>query len=1064
MKTCGKEALLVGLFLVCWAECAGAGAATGREYTGDFVLNRETPVNLAAGTPAHPRLVEISWLRIEPVYGNAWALTARVGWSPVAEATWSIRIELLDDKGNILTHSRDRATTFTGKADGSKPGALHYAELGLDPMHWEMRRHAARVRVILEPAVTPPANPSGNHSVVVSIIDAGSRKPIPGVVVVARASHRGRQDRAHVYLHRTDAQGECRVAFDRTDLRVASVSAQKPGYAAFSKSWSGRYSSLLVTPPLTELPERHVLAMPPAQTIGGTVQDPSGRPIAGAEVRVNVDLEEAYGGVSVSRCLDTDREGHWRVDGIPVAADPIRLGFSHPDYLGDEWANTRVTGGDVPALRDLKYVTTMTRGLTVSGRVLDDEGRPVPRAAVVLARAYSGGFQYGRTDTLTDASGQFRFGCARNDLTDSTPDGGSTGVLVEVPGYLPALQRAVVEPNLAPLEFRLRRGRALTVRVVDANDRPLAGAWTVVHVLREDPRYGLWREDTDEQGRFVIPNVPDHEICLTVGKSGYRTIRDHVLAASEGRPVVTMKTSPCLRGSVLDAGTGKPIPAFEIVAVPPDPERMEAGGPYPFKDGRFELVFDEPRTGMDSLELKVLAVGYKPATSGSVRLEGTRSVEFKLTADPSFDAQALRRERGGLRSSEPTVVTGAVVDPNGRPVPQAEVILVGPFHSQVASDAEGRFKLRLPMMGRMPEEMVPHIIARDRERNLAVASEFDATAAEDLVVKLAPGTILSGRITDAQGQGLPAARISLIFRAGRTGFSLPETAQSDADGRYEIRGMPGGQSLFVIATVEGYGQASVSVQTVEAVSDRIELETMVLQVANLDISGTVVDSNDKPVPGARLFSYGSGQPQRQVQSDGQGRFVIRGVCAGAVQIQANTSGRDRTNLFGLVRTEGGAADVKIVIGSRGSAGSYVPARPPSLVGKLLPALADVGIESPADAYKDRKLLLCFFDVDQRPSRNCLATLAGRAEELRQKDVILLGVQAGDADRSALEQWLKGRSIDVPVGRIEADVKKTTFAWGVRSLPWLILTDTQHKVVAEGFAVGELDAKVEPAGP
>ena len=1068
MRTCATKVLLVGLFFVCLTEGAlYAGAAAEREYTGDFALNREIPVNLAAGTAEHPRLVEVSWVRIEPVYGNCWLPTARVGWSSSADATWRIRIELLDDKGGMLHHARDEPMTFTATADDASPPAMIYAEVGLDPMQWEYRRHAAQIRVILEPAVAPPADPSASFPVVVCAVDAQSRRPLADATVIARASRQGATIRAHTFLHRTNGQGECQVAFAKTGLRVASVSVQKQGYATLLKNWSASYSSFLATPSLTELPARHVLALTPAQTIGGTVQDQSGQPIAGAQVTVEVHLEETSGVASVNRCLYTDQEGRWRVDGIPADADPIRLGFSHPNYLGDEWANTRITGGDLPAIRDLKHVTTMTRGLTVSGRVLDDQGRPVPRAAVVLARAYSGGFQYGRTDTLTDTSGQFRFGCARNDLTDSTPDGGSTGVLVEVPGYLPALQRVVVEPNLTPLEFRLRRGRALTVRVVDANDRPLAGAWTVAHLLREDPRYGLWHEETDEQGQFVIPNAPDHEIRLTVGKSGYRTVRDQVLAASEGRPVVAMVASPRIQGNVLDAGTGKPVSSFDVVAVPPESRRMDTGGPYPFKDGRFELTFDEIRADMDSLELKVLAVGYKPATSGSLRLEGTRTLEFKLTADPSFDAQALRRERGGLRPSEPTVVAGTVVDPNGRPVSQVDVVVVGPSYSQATSDAEGRFKLRLPPtmgLGRMPEQMVPHLIARDREHDLAVAAEFDATATEDLVVKLAPGTILSGRITDAQGKGLPASRMSLVFRTGTMGFGLPETAQSDADGRYEIRGVPGGQSLSVSATVEGYGQASVSVQTAQAVSDRIELETMVLQVANLDINGTVVDPNDQPVPAARLYCYGQGQPNRQVQADGQGRFVIRGVCAGTVQIQANNMGRDRTNLFGFVSAEGGASDVKIVISPRGSPGRYVPAKPSSLVGKALPALADVGIDSPADAYKDRKLLLCFFDVDQRPSRNCLATLAKRAEDLEQKGVTVLGVQAAETDRGALEQWLKNQNIAVPVGTIKADVKRTTFAWGVQSLPWLILTDVQHKIVAEGFTVADLDAKIEASKP
>ncbi len=114
-------------------------------FEGDFALHREIPMGLAAGTRDLPRLVEVEWVRVEPVYGNAWGLTARVGWSSAAEATWSVRVELLDDKGGLLKHSLDRPTTLTGKADESHQDAMRYAEVGLDPMHWEMRRHAAKI-------------------------------------------------------------------------------------------------------------------------------------------------------------------------------------------------------------------------------------------------------------------------------------------------------------------------------------------------------------------------------------------------------------------------------------------------------------------------------------------------------------------------------------------------------------------------------------------------------------------------------------------------------------------------------------------------------------------------------------------------------------------------------------------------------------------------------------------------------------------------------------------------------------------------------------------------------
>ncbi len=136
---------------------------------------------------------------------------------------------------------------------------------------------------------------------------------------------------------------------------------------------------------------------------------------------------------------------------------------------------------------------------------------------------------------------------------------------------------------------------------------------------------------------------------------------------------------------------------------------------------------------------------------------------------------------------------------------------------------------------------------------------------------------------------------------------------------------------------------------------------------------------------------------------------------------------------------------------------------PSLVGKPLPSLADVGFESAADSTKEQAVLLCFFDMNQRPSRNAVLQLAKRVDELKQKGVTLIAVQAADVDAVALEQWVKDQGLAIPLGSIKTDVNKTTFAWGVQSLPWLILTDKGHNVTAGGFSIGDLDGILAKTG-
>jgi len=137
--------------------------------------------------------------------------------------------------------------------------------------------------------------------------------------------------------------------------------------------------------------------------------------------------------------------------------------------------------------------------------------------------------------------------------------------------------------------------------------------------------------------------------------------------------------------------------------------------------------------------------------------------------------------------------------------------------------------------------------------------------------------------------------------------------------------------------------------------------------------------------------------------------------------------------------------------------------PISLIGKPLPGFEGLGLEIKPEQTKDKMILVCFFDMNQRPSRRCIMELAKQADQLKQKGVIVIALQAFKVDENALNEWVKKQNILFLVGMIEGDAEKMRFVWGVRSLPWLILTDKEHAVRAEGFALEQLDEKIKQAG-
>jgi len=135
---------------------------------------------------------------------------------------------------------------------------------------------------------------------------------------------------------------------------------------------------------------------------------------------------------------------------------------------------------------------------------------------------------------------------------------------------------------------------------------------------------------------------------------------------------------------------------------------------------------------------------------------------------------------------------------------------------------------------------------------------------------------------------------------------------------------------------------------------------------------------------------------------------------------------------------------------------YAPTAPVRRLGSL----RDIEIDFDLDKATGRRLLVCFFDVSQRPSRHCVESLARRADELSGRGVTIIAVQATAREENKLKAWVAEQGIRLPVGRLKGDVDTVKSAWGIKSLPWLILTDEKHVVRAEGFPVDELDGRIE----
>jgi hypothetical protein len=84
----------------------------------------------------------------------------------------------------------------------------------------------------------------------------------------------------------------------------------------------------------------------------------------------------------------------------------------------------------------------------------------------------------------------------------------------------------------------------------------------------------------------------------------------------------------------------------------------------------------------------------------------------------------------------------------------------------------------------------------------------------------------------------------------------------------------------------------------------------------------------------------------------------------------------------------------------------------------------------------------------------------QAATLRQQGVAILGVQTLVTSGEIFNEWRSENPVSFQVGRATENSPKTKWVMDAPSLPWLMLTDTQHRVASEGFTLEELDEELK----
>lgn len=406
--------------------------------------------------------------------------------------------------------------------------------------------------------------------------------------------------------------------------------------------------------------------------------------------------------------------------------------------------------------------------------------------------------------------------------------------------------------------------------------------------------------------------------------------------------------------------------------------------------------------------------------------------------------RAVRHHAGEQQGR--AVVSGTVVDPEGSGLGGVVLDLCPHGVHPAVSDNAGRFSIRWNTHSSDPGAV---LIARHVERGLAGLLEVDGSR-EGVTLELGPGFAVHGLVKDERGKPLRRAAVSVVVWHGSMGSSPSELrVDTGRAGAFELGPLPREGKFTLSISADGHGRGSWEFYGDEAAGNRVEAPDTVLREANKEIRGTVVDVDGEPVAGGRVYCYGNEQPHRETNTDAKGRFVLEGVCEGELSVSAHT----KDGGYGNTRADGGETDVEVVIGERGGSVREPVKRPASLRGEPLPDLAGLGVAGLPGSPRADQLLVCFWDREQRPSRRCIAGLTSMVDELRRAGFTPVAIDLCDPLSDLPPRALPFASAQL---KSSPELRET---WGIRGLPWIIVTGADGVVTHDGVSLADVRAQV-----
>ncbi|NND97281.1 MAG: carboxypeptidase regulatory-like domain-containing protein [Pirellulaceae bacterium] len=350
------------------------------------------------------------------------------------------------------------------------------------------------------------------------------------------------------FVVESDDDGKITLDLPKPTSRM-TFTVEVPGYGPYYGHWNPKQTGVA-------LPPKFTAELESAWTVGGIVVDEQGKPVAGVEVDPSIKFRRRpgdTGSTGVGTRIFTDDRGQWQFEMVPDSKADVWVEVSHREFKPHRLALSRdkyaLNEGQSPSAK-----VVLPRGLTIAGRVTDEAGKPIEGALVRTK------FLNDKRSATTNVDGEYQInGCEDR----------RARVVVSAKGYAVDMAAVRVDAAMKPVDFELKPGGHVRIRVVDAEGKGLRKARIFFQSWRGG-RYEYFEFDhvgqyTDENGVWEWDEAPLDEFEADICHPNGMQLSAQRIVARDEEYVFEPPGYLVVSGLVVDAETKQRIDRFQVV-------------------------------------------------------------------------------------------------------------------------------------------------------------------------------------------------------------------------------------------------------------------------------------------------------------------------------------------------------------------------------------------------------------------------------------------------------------------------------------------------------------------